>query len=575
MNSWRTTFRRIGGPDAVTWPAFWASLVANLVGQFSTGGPVDAPTWVRFVGVLLSQFAMFIPLLILRFTLLKNPARPRPWIALAGFALAPFVRTPVLVWVLVTLGGVEQPRLVERLIGAFVNIFLVLLITALVVSSLRDQARTLQELQRVQRDLELTRGQVELAVLERNEAALQRVRATLEDELTRLGAPQGDAVRELQYLATDVVRPMSHDLAQSIPTWTPPTNEATVRIRRRDLIRAVGERGPFLPLVTAAIETIIILAPSATFLVAIRVPILLLASVGIYLSLTCANLLLNRILPRSTPTRSFLAVLFAAVIVSALQAGIAGYLLGNAQGRALAIGGTVFVTGLAMMVAIIATALSQQRRAEAELLASTEQLRVNLARLHQVQWFQQKALSRALHGPMQSAATAAALRLDAAVRDGQPTETLLEEVRASLLQQVDVLGVDEPQVLELDEVFDRIAGTWQGLCAVQIAMDEAAEQVLADDPVLRSIAVEIISEAVSNAVRHGQAASASVQVSAPGSGALVIEVADDGQDRRGPAGSGLGSQLLDECTTNWSLREHEQGHQLLAELPVVREAAAV
>ncbi|MFM7145346.1 MAG: hypothetical protein ACKOW5_03330 [Actinomycetales bacterium] len=575
MNSWRTTFRRIGGPDAVTWPAFWASLVANLVGQFSTGGPVDAPTWVRFVGVLLSQFAMFIPLLILRFTLLKNPARPRPWIALAGFALAPFVRTPVLVWVLVTLGGVEQPRLVERLAGAFVNIFLVLLITALVVSSLRDQARTLQELQRVQRDLELTRGQVELAVLERNEAALQRVRATLEDELTRLGAPQGDAVRELQYLATDVVRPMSHDLAQSIPTWTPPTNEATVRIRRRDLIRAVGERGPFLPLVTAAIETIIILAPSATFLVAIRVPILLLASVGIYLSLTCANLLLNRILPRSTPTRSFLAVLFAAVIVSALQAGIAGYLLGNAQGRALAIGGTVFVTGLAMMVAIIATALSQQRRAEAELLASTEQLRVNLARLHQVQWFQQKALSRALHGPMQSAATAAALRLDAAVRDGQPTETLLEEVRASLLQQVDVLGVDEPQVLELDEVFDRIAGTWQGLCAVQIAMDEAAEQVLADDPVLRSIAVEIISEAVSNAVRHGQAASASVRVSAPGAGALVIEVADDGQDRRGPAGSGLGSQLLDECTTNWSLREHEQGHQLLAELPVVREAAAV
>jgi hypothetical protein len=575
VKSWRTAFRRIGGPDAVTWPAFWAALVANLVGQFSTGGPVDAPTWVRLVGVLLSQFAMFIPLLILRFTLLKNPVRPRPWIALAGFALAPFVRTPVLVWVLVTFGGVEQPRLVERLAGAFVNIFLVLLITALVVSSLRDQARTLQELQRVQRDLELTRGQVELVVLERNEAALQRVRATLEDELTRLGAPQGDAVRDLQHLATDVVRPMSHDLAQSIPTWTPPMNEAAVRIRRRDLIRAVGQRGPFLPLVTAVIETTIILAPSATFLVAIRVPILLLASIGIYISLTCANLLLNRILPRSTPTRSFLAVLVAAVIVSALQAGIAGYLLGNSQGWALAIGGTIFVTGLAMMVAIIATALSQQRRAETELLASTEQLRVNLARLHQVQWFQQKALSRALHGPMQSAATAAALRLDAAVRNGQPTQALVEEVRASLLQQVDVLGLDEPPVLDLDEVFARIAGTWQGLCAVQIAMDDAAEHVLADDPVLRSIAVEIISEAVSNAVRHGQAGSASVRVSAPRTGSLVIEVDDDGQDRRGPAGSGLGSQLLDECTTNWSLHGHAQGHQLFAELPVVREAAAV
>ncbi len=568
MSSWGKALRRIGGPDAVTWPAFWASLVANLVGQFSTGGQVDAPTWVRLLAVLVSQLAMFIPLLILRLTLLNDPQRSRPWVAVAGFALAPIVRTPVLVWVLVTVGGISQPQLLQRLLGAFLNIFLVLLITALVVSSLRDQARTLQALEHVQRDLQLTRSQVELQVQERNEAALHRVRATLEDELQRLGAPEGDAVRDLQRLATDVVRPMSHDLAQSVPSWKPPESEGDIRIRRRDLIRAVGARGPFLPLPTALVETAIILAPSSTFLIAIRIPVLLMASLGIYLTLTCANLVLNKILPRTTPTRSFLAVLAAAIISSALQAGTAGFLLGGTQGRALAIGGTVFIAGLSMMAAIIGTALKQQREAESQLRLSTDLLRVNLARLHQVQWFQQKALSRALHGPMQSAATAAALRLDAAVRSGQTSEGLVSEVRESLRQQIDVLGVDEPQTLDLDQVFDRIIGTWEGLCEVRITADAPSRRNLEIDPVLRSTTSEIISEAVSNAIRHGRATTAQVAVSQPNDTSLLIHVIDDGQDQAVSSGSGLGSQLLDECTTEWSLESTDRGRHLRAELPL-------
>ncbi|MBU6279227.1 MAG: hypothetical protein KGN78_08260 [Actinomycetales bacterium] len=571
----RQALRRIGGPDAVTWPAFWASLVANLVGQFSTGGQVDAPTWVRLLAVMVSQVAMFVPLLLLRFTLLKDPNRPHPWIAVAGFALAPLVRTPVLVAVLVEVGGVTQPQLLQRLLGAFVNIFLVLLITALVVSSLRDQARTLQTLLSVQRDLELTRAQVETQVQERNEAALQRVRATLEEELQRLGAPQGDAVRDLQRLATDVVRPMSHDLAQSVPSWQPPEADTDIRIRRRDLIRAIGARGPFQPLATAVVETAIIIVPSSTFLVAIRIPVLLTASIGIFVTLTCANLILNRVLPRSTPTRSFVAVLTAAIACSALQAGPAGFLLGGTLGRALAIGGMVFLTGLSMMAAIIGSALSQQREAEAELRLSTEMLRVNLARLHQVQWYQQKALSRALHGPMQSAATAAALRLDAAVRSGQASGGLVKEVRDSLRQQIDVLGVDEPQALDVAQVFDRITGTWEGLCEVAITADAQARRSLEADPVLRSIATEIVSEAVSNAIRHGHATKAEVAVTRPNEAALLVSVIDDGQDQGDSSRSGLGSQLLDECTTTWSLESTEHGRRLLAELPLDPQSLVV
>ena len=203
MSGWRQAFRRIGGPDAVTWPAFWATLVANLIGHFATGGVVDTPLWVRLLAVLVGQLAMFAPLVLLRLTLLRDPARPHPWAAIAGFAVAPFVRSAALVWVLVVVGGVPDPQWVSRTLGSFANLFLVLLISALVVSALREHTRTLEQLMAVQRDLERTRAQVQGEVETRNEEALARVKATLEREIESLQSGP-DAVGSLQRLATDV-----------------------------------------------------------------------------------------------------------------------------------------------------------------------------------------------------------------------------------------------------------------------------------------------------------------------------------------------------------------------------------
>ncbi|MFM7147668.1 MAG: hypothetical protein ACKOW5_15215, partial [Actinomycetales bacterium] len=257
MSDWRTAFRRIGGPDAVTWPAFWATLVANLVGHFGGGGQVDAPMWVRLLALLTSQLVMFIPLLALRFTLLRDPSHPRPWVALAGFAVTPVVRTAVLVAVLGGVGGIDQTQWLQRTLSSFPSLFLVLLVTAVVVGALRDQARTLRRLQQVQADLASTRDHLQSQVRQRNEAALISVRATLESELSRIeAASEQQTVQHLQSLATDVVRPMSHELARSIPTWTPPvTDSETMRLDRAELLRGLSERGPFLPAVTAILMT--------------------------------------------------------------------------------------------------------------------------------------------------------------------------------------------------------------------------------------------------------------------------------------------------------------------------------
>ena len=99
MSSWRAGFRRLGGPDAVSWPLFWVTFASNLIGHFVTPGQTDATPAVRVLAVVCSQVALFIPLLLARATVLSDPARPHPWLAVTAFVAAIFTRTAALAWV--------------------------------------------------------------------------------------------------------------------------------------------------------------------------------------------------------------------------------------------------------------------------------------------------------------------------------------------------------------------------------------------------------------------------------------------------------------------------------------------
>lgn len=109
MRRWRQAFDRIGGPDAVTWPAFWITFFTSLVGNLTTGGAVSAPMGVRVVVMLIVQVAMFAPLVLLRYTLLRNSPRPRPWVAVGGFVAASVIRGVTVSALLLAIGAIEEP----------------------------------------------------------------------------------------------------------------------------------------------------------------------------------------------------------------------------------------------------------------------------------------------------------------------------------------------------------------------------------------------------------------------------------------------------------------------------------
>ena len=79
---------------------------------------------------------------------------------------------------------------------------------------------------------------------------------------------------------------------------------------------------------------------------------------------------------------------------------------------------------------------------------------------------------------------------------------------------------------------------------------------------------EILKEAVSNAVRHGDAERAWVEVSRIGekdAAVVEVQVTNDGRIPVTGERRGLGSKLLDELTLDWSLNsEPETGRTILA-----------
>ena len=79
---------------------------------------------------------------------------------------------------------------------------------------------------------------------------------------------------------------------------------------------------------------------------------------------------------------------------------------------------------------------------------------------------------------------------------------------------------------------------------------------------------EIAKEAISNAVRHGDATEATVLIDREQDDVLRIEITNNGSPPDPKRGSGIGSEMLDEVCISWRLYSDKELVRLSAELPV-------
>lgn len=565
MSRFDAAFQRLGGPGAVTWWAFFISLADRLITVSVQPANLSASFGVRVLATVLAQVVMFAPLLLLRFTLLKDPLRPRPWVALAGFAFADVLRALALDQFLYYLAGLpHMPAL--RVFSGFLPTLIPLIVTAYVVNTLRERRRELAVLLEVQERLAQSRAEAESTVLQRNEDLVHNVVSVLDAELAVLARKQpAEAVAQLQRTATDVVRPLSHELATSFATFEGPrVDDVTRQVSWREVMaNAISERPLPVGLITLLLSGVFISA-------AVVFPPVRWLIVGCLLMMASLLALSNVVLRRIMLGRG-LFVRIALVLLACVVTGVSvGLTLRYGSGDwpspvALGAGGAAFVIGVSAGMAMVSGVLSARATVLADTATAVTALRAQVLRTRQLRWFHQRALARALHGPVQSAVTAAALQLADASPDDAGSADLIDGVRSDLMKVLDVLRSPQEDVSSLSASLSRIVGMWEGVCDVTTAVDPEASEEIESDVVVRACVIDIVTDAVSNAVRHAKAKSVGVDLRVEDDG-LRITVTDDGAVTPKPGREGLGTALLNECALSWSLSSSEPGHTLTAVL---------
>lgn len=547
------------------------TFVAASIGNFLTSPEALPGSW-RIAVLALGQLVFWAPLLASGVWLRHRDAVSQSPLVLAALALGLLLRAVLVSGLLDAMTDGPTLGWPMRLATSMLNIAPVFGWTAYIVSIMRERRRQVASLHSLRSDLERSVELVASGVRSRNEETIDRVRTRLIGELSALdGHDAHGSLALLQRTASDVVRPMSRELADALPPLEfSPSDAAPERVAWTAVLDHAASGRPFRPLVIAVLMCMpilggVLLDPRAAVGAALTV-------LSLFVFFAIANVAVGPLLGRwQVETR--VVVLVACAMLAAALAGLVAWASVTHTSSAVASGVGIFVASTVVSLgAAVITALGRDRDSLiGQLEESSQALKRNLVRWRQMQWFQQKALSRALHGPVQTAVNAAALRLDEALQRGDVAGELVDEVRGELLQTLDVLHSPEATVVPLQVGIDRIIGTWDGVCDVDVRTEPAVELILDDDPPLRSCLLDILTDDVGAAVTRRKSTWIGATMTFDLDRSVVcLEVTSNGAAAGQPASTSRSpaSLMLDDCALSWSRSESRAGHALSVLLPV-------
>ena len=564
---------RVASPDSVTWLSFWLTFGAVLIGSlFVTISGISWPTRVAINGV--GHLVLWAPLVLARWvTLRMDPERRTTiaWIILGAFVVGATLRTLVVGSIFSWLMGPDSALWLQRANGSFITIGIVFVLTAYTVSGAREQRRRIQELDALQSELKESAAQVQAGIQQRGEQSVERVRGILEAELATLQLQDAGAdVQSLERIARDVVRPLSHDLADVSAVEPAPLPVTPLKVSWVKVVDLATRGRPLRPLAVMLLMFILVFGAMAVYpTAAVR---FLLFPPATFIVLRLVNPVAERIIG-TRPVGVRFTILVVTSVVCGLIMGAVGYLImvGMPIRQGTVLGAIFFVTIFTLGASVNAAVDASRQVVIDQLDAAAAQLRRNLALVNQVRWFQDRALSLALHGPVQAAISAAAYRLNSAMKSGEVTPELVDQVRAHIKAKLDVLGDSTREAVPFAEGISSIVGTWEGVCQVEPVIDPDVSRLLDGDAPLRACLVAIATEGVSNAVRHGGSTAVDLRMSIDSdAGVVLVNMASRAPHRQELPPlrtSGLGMRQINDCAITWKLEVEPDGQCLRAALP--------
>lgn len=388
---------------------------------------------------------------------------------------------------------------------------------------------------------------------------LESARQQVQDRLNELESAQdvqafAEVSEEIRAIAEGAIRPLSARLWESAVQDVP-------RVRWWKVLAETVRRAPFYPLALVLFNVVgNLLSQLEIYGTAIGISLTVVTSIVVIVVFVPANWLLRRY-----PHRHAVIYLSALPLVEGMAIPLS-FIRDSLVPGTGGVGWVVLQIVAGSLVVLVTSAVGswwdmRDVALESHQRALTdEQVRV-VTKSRAVADLVREA-SRLLHGSVQTRLVACAMNSERAIAQSDT-----DSLNSSLVEAARILSsieLDEPAASTLRQEVQRKIDLWQELCRISLQFDDR----LAGDSSQRFVrlAGQIVEEAISNAVRHGDADEMWISMRLVDSGDLSIEVLDNGAGIASDI-PGLGTALLVQATQGrWSLATTPAGTLLTATL---------
>lgn len=567
------TWQRLGAPQVIGWRALAIYAVTIVAAPILADAAVAQGAPAQWAAVALVAFAVPAALFLVGRRLHGHAARRglAPHFIVSLLLIAGALRGLAVGATEVGLGMTTDPEVVFRVLGGL-TFAAGLLVAAGLVVVLHDEHRDLvHQLVADRERLAHLRGSLG-SILARTEAELAaEVRTTLEPGIAELDAAlrglpaDGGSAAATQALATFIdgeLRPLSRRLVADAAI---PADAEVTDLPRRQARVPIPARLAVADALDPAVVTTFVVAigtPYGLRLVGIptAIPYIAVGALIAFLTLAGARRVLARtVLP--TPLTVIVAIAVSAGAGALTQLTLT--VLFPSGRPTLATPLTFLLVGAVYAAGAVVAA--RRGATEAELRETIDGIATSLAVIRRETWRARRRLSTLVHGAIQGALHAAALRI---ARAGTVDADLAASVRTEIAAALATIDAPAEVPPSLDAAVAVLTDLWDGSCGILARIAADADACLARDPGARAAAFEVIREANLNAIRHGGARNVTIDVALHGARAITVRVADDGRGWTGERGRGRGSGILDELTTGWTHVQDGRGTTLTATIPL-------
>ena len=518
-----------------------------------------------FIVATVGYLVTVLVLLGFRATVLPSTPGRKPKILLTSIAylFAGLIRGLTVYLTGAALGVMPEAELWYRILGGPLYVYGTIAVLAIFNASRMRHENTLAELEAEKAELDELRGGIRERIRLQRADLVRRVQVALEPAVKQIQSELESSSKTVSAKLTDlvdtVVRPLSRDIGRN----TQLDNQVN-QISRRASGAYSKSRFPsrlsagamivpeiaFFGTASIAIASNVITFPDAVLLTSV------VSLVVIFVSYKAFQVLLKN---AWVPFVIALLLSLATAVIAGVIANSALALMGFALTPTLyiqSISAQVVITLVSFYMQFLRT---QRKDAEREMTDVVSDLAIMNSQLRQEVWLNRRRIASILHGSVQSALYASAIRL---AKTDTPSPEEVAAVQSDISAAINKLESTEGAE-NFSEVLEQIKTVWDGAVEIELPIiGFEIQQKLEANPVASACAAEVVREAVSNAAKHGKAEHVVIALEQTGPNLLGITVTNDGQPLGDDVVAGYGSSILDEVAFTWQL-ENRGGFTVL------------